>query len=249
MFDIFLPGNETFKKNVCKGLTFSLSLIFHAALITAVIVMPLLRAEPKLPEFKFTDVLIAPPILPGVPPGPGSGRSGRPTAGPADTTKGPKNPPATSAPRGFIAPVDIPTKISEEDPTAGIPGEIGKPGVEGGLGDGKSPWILGQKILTDEINTDAEKKIVARPPRLIKRVSPEYPQLPLLARRSGQVVIEASTDIYGRVREARIITGDILFDEAALKAVRQWIYEPYYINGITIPVKFTVTITFTLETR
>jgi len=246
MFDIFLPVNGTGKKNVRKGLTFSLSLLLHAALIIAVIVMPLLRAEARLPEFKFTDVLIAPPILPGVPPGPG-GRPGRSATTNPNPPKGGKPSDHRGGPVVLTAPYEIPTKISEEDPTESIPQEPVGPGIEGV--DPKSPWKMGDPIKTDEVSTDAAPVVTVRPPRLLKRVSPEYPQLPLLARKSGQVMIEASTDSHGRVQKACIITSDILFDEAALKAVRQWIYEPYYINGIPLPVQFTVTITFSLETR
>ncbi|HUU05477.1 MAG TPA: energy transducer TonB [Patescibacteria group bacterium] len=247
MFDMFLPGNETRKKNVRKGLTFSLSLFLHALLLAAIIVVPLLRAEARLPEFKFIDVLIAPPILPGVPPGPG--RVGRPPAGPTDTPGGPKNPPTTSTARGFMAPVDIPTTIGEEDPTAWIPEETSGPGITGGAGDGKSPWIMGEGFKPDEIIAHAAPLVTVRAPRLIKRVNPEYPHLAIITRVSGVVVVEASTDIYGRVKEARIISGHSMLHQAALEAVHEWIYEPYYVNAIPRPVKFTVTITFTLENR
>lgn len=230
-----------------KGLTFFLSLLLHVVLITALIVMPLLRAEAKLPEFKFTDVFIAPPLLPGIPPGPG--RSVKPSAGPAETSKGPKNPPSTSTPRGFIAPVNIPTAISEEDPTAGIPGETSGPGVEGETGDGKSPWKLGEEIKTDELRPGAPPVTTVRAPRLIKKVNPAYPPIAIASHVSGKVEIEASTDIYGRVIEADVLRGHVLLNGAALEAVRGWIYEPYFVNGIPRAVKFTVTITFSLETR
>ena len=247
MFDIFIPEKGARKKNVRKALTFSLSLLLHALLIAAVIVMPLLRAEANLPDFKSTDVRIVSPVLPGVPPGPG--RGGRPPAGPADTSKGPKNPPSTSTPRGFMAPVDIPTTIEEEDPTAGIPEETSAPGIIGGAGDGKSPWIMGEEFKPEEINPDAAPVITVRAPRLIKRVNPDYPPIAIASHVSGEVEIEASTDIYGRVNEARVLRGHALLNAAALEAIKEWIYEPYFVNGIPRPVRFTVTVTFSLETR
>ncbi|TFG79870.1 MAG: energy transducer TonB [Chrysiogenales bacterium] len=247
MFDMFLPGKEIRKTHVRKGLTFSLSLLLHALLIVAIIVVPLLRAEAQLPEFKFIDVLIAPPVLPGVPPGPGRGRK-TPT-GPIDTTKGLKNPPPTNKPRGFIAPVEIPTEIIDENPSDFIFEEPSGPGVEGGAGDGKTPWIVGKDILPEEVNPLEKAITTIRPPRLIKRVNPVYSQIAISAHVSGSVVIEAVTDIYGRVREARIIRGHALLSASALEAVREWIYEPYLINGIPRPVSFTVTVTFTLEKR
>ena len=248
MFEIFIPEKGACGKNARKALTFSLSLLLHALLITAVIVMPLLRAEANLPGFKITEAaLIAPPVLPGVPPGPGRGP--KPPSGPVDTSKGPKNPPPVSGPRGFKAPVDIPAEISDEDPADFVPAEPVGPGVEGGSGDGKSPWKMGEPVATDSIDANAAPVVMVRPPRLLKRVSPDYPQVPLIARISGVVVIEASTDMFGLVKEARVISGNSLFHEAALEAVRKWKYEPYYVNGIPRPVRFTVTITFNLTTR
>ncbi len=86
-------------------------------------------------------------------------------------------------------------------------------------------------------------------PKLIKQVKPTYPQVALTARIQGVVVVEAMTDIYGRVKQARIITGHPLLNDSALTAVRQWIYEPYIINGIPKPVIFTVTVTFSLQNQ
>jgi protein TonB len=247
MFDIFLPEFGARGKNFRKGLTLSISLLFHAAVITAVIVVPLLRAEASLPGFKVTDAaLIAPPVLPGVPPG----RSGRPGNGPAGHKQGPKNPPAVSGAHKFLAPVEIPTEIMEEDPTAGLTDGMGSPdGVDGGSGDGSQPWMISDPLKPDEIDVNAVALTTIRPPRLIKRVNPDYSAAAIAARVSGPVVIAAVTDIYGRVREARVVSGHALLSMSALKAVREWIYEPYLVNGIPKPVSFTVTVTFTLENR
>ncbi len=88
-------------------MTLSLSLLFHAAAIAAVIVVPLLRAEAELPEIRVIDAaLIAPPVLPGVPPG----RSGRGGDRPGPVIKDPKNPPPARGPRGFMAPVGDPDR-------------------------------------------------------------------------------------------------------------------------------------------
>ncbi len=247
MFDFFLPGNETRKKSVRKGVTLSLSLLLHALLIAAIIVVPLLRAEAQLPEFKFIDVLIAPPVLPGVPPGPG--RVGNPPTGPAGNPVGPKHPPPANTSHGFMAPVEIPTGIIDENPADFITEGPSGPGVEGGEGDGKTPWIVGKDILPEEVNPLDKAITTIRPPRLIKRVNPVYSPIALAAHVSGTVLIEAVTDIYGRVRKARVVSGHALLSASALEAVREWIYEPYLVNGIPRPVSFTVTVTFTLEKR
>jgi TonB family protein len=60
------------------------------------------------------------------------------------------------------------------------------------------------------------------------------------------VVVRALVGLDGRVRRAEIEHSSIMFDEAALAAVRQWTFRPARSNGkevlawVRIPVKFTL---------
>ncbi len=63
----------------------------------------------------------------------------------------------------------------------------------------------------------------------------------------GIVILEAQTDIYGRVQTIKILRSIPLLDQAATDAVRQWVYEPMIINGRPRGVIFTVTVRFTLK--
>jgi TonB family protein len=246
MFDIFLPEDGTRKKNVRKAVTFTLSVLIHAATIAAVIVVPLLRAEASLPGFKVIDAaLIAPPILPGVPSA-GSGGRGKHVAGPGEAKPRPDHP---RGPIVLRAPIEVPTKIEDED-IADLPGEEYRPGVNGAPDEGSETWEeMGRRQVSEEIDLHALPVTTIRPPRLIKRVNPDYSPTAIAARVSGPVVIAAVTDIYGRVREARVVSGHALLSAAALEAVREWLYEPYLVNGIPKPVSFTVTVIFSLENR
>lgn len=89
-------------------------------------------------------------------------------------------------------------------------------------------------------------KAVKRP-KLIKRIRPKYPKLALKSKIGGEVVLEAVTDMYGRVNKVRVIAGHSELRWAAIDAVKQWIYEPYIINGIPSPVMFNVTVKFSLH--
>jgi TonB family protein len=86
-----------------------------------------------------------------------------------------------------------------------------------------------------------------KPPRLIKQVDPVYPEIARQARVEGLVILEAETDIYGRVRNTRILRSIPPLDQAAIDAVKQWIYEPLLIEGKPRGVFFTVTVRFTLD--
>jgi len=61
------------------------------------------------------------------------------------------------------------------------------------------------------------------------------------------VIVEATTDIYGRVQKAKILSSVPELDQAAVDAIRQWVYEPMIIDGRPRGVIFTVTVIFELK--
>jgi TonB family protein len=86
-----------------------------------------------------------------------------------------------------------------------------------------------------------------KPPKLLKAVTPQYP---LQARRlgfEGTVIVEATTDIDGRVKKTKVLKSVPYLDQPAVKAIRQWVYEPALINGHPRPIVFTVTVNFSLH--
>lgn len=86
-----------------------------------------------------------------------------------------------------------------------------------------------------------------KPPKLLKQVDPVYPPVAAQARVEGVVILEAATDVYGRVQSLKILRSIPLLDQAALDAVRQWEYEPMVIDGKPRGAVFTVTVRFTLD--
>jgi TonB family protein len=85
-------------------------------------------------------------------------------------------------------------------------------------------------------------------PRRIKDVKPGYPAAALKKKIEGMVILEATTDKKGQVKNIRAVSSpDPLLTEAAVAAVKQWVYEPYIVNGKAKPVLFTVTVTFSLK--
>ncbi|MCX6550705.1 MAG: energy transducer TonB, partial [Acidobacteria bacterium] len=85
------------------------------------------------------------------------------------------------------------------------------------------------------------------PPTKLKDVKPVYPPIAVTARVQGVVVIEAIIGEDGKVRDARVLRGVPLLDQAALDAVKQWEYEPTLLNGVAVPVIVNVRATFTLS--
>lgn len=85
-----------------------------------------------------------------------------------------------------------------------------------------------------------------RPPQKVVNVAPEYPDAALEAKVEGVVVLGLTVAADGTVSEAWVLKSIPLLDEAALKAVQQWRYEPTLMNGGAVPVQMTVTVNFTL---
>jgi TonB family protein len=87
------------------------------------------------------------------------------------------------------------------------------------------------------------------PPKIIKRVEPEYPDRARRARIAGVVVVKARIGADGKVRDAEVVQSIPLLDEAALAAVRQWEYEPTIIDGVAQTLVMTVRLEFGLSDK
>ncbi len=86
-----------------------------------------------------------------------------------------------------------------------------------------------------------------KPPRALLQPAPIYPTIARQARIQGVVSIDAVIDPEGNVAEMRAVSGPPLLISAALEAVRQWKYEPTYLNDQPIAVQLIVTVTFQLS--
>ena len=81
------------------------------------------------------------------------------------------------------------------------------------------------------------------PPRRFGNAA--YPPDALAAGVDGSVVAEILVNEQGVVADARVLKSIPPLDEAALKAVREWRYDPTIVDGKAVPVKMTVTVSFT----
>jgi TonB family protein len=84
-------------------------------------------------------------------------------------------------------------------------------------------------------------------PRKTRDVPPVYPMIAQQARVQGYVIIEAVIGIDGRVKEATVLGGQAMLQEAALEAVKQWEYTPTLLNGVPVEVIMNVTVSFKLN--
>ena len=81
---------------------------------------------------------------------------------------------------------------------------------------------------------------------VLKKVPPDYPEMARAARIQGTVVLDATIGKDGEVENLRLISGHPILAPAAIKAVKQWKYEPYLLNGEPVEVKTPVQVDFAL---
>ncbi|MBZ5557035.1 MAG: TonB family protein [Acidobacteriia bacterium] len=83
------------------------------------------------------------------------------------------------------------------------------------------------------------------PPHRVDR--PVYPTDAMAAGVQGVVQAEIVIDETGAVSDARVVRSVPMLDDAALKAVRQWHFDPSIVNGKAVPVRMTVSVNFTTQ--
>ena len=84
-------------------------------------------------------------------------------------------------------------------------------------------------------------------PKKLRDVKPQYPDEARAAGLEGVVIIEAIVDATGHVVAARILRSIPGLDEAAMSAVRQWVFTPTLNEGVPSAVMLTTTVNFRLQ--
>ena len=83
--------------------------------------------------------------------------------------------------------------------------------------------------------------------KLTRQVVPAYPALARTARISGTVHLQGVIGKDGAIKNLQLISGHPLLAQAALEAVRQWIYKPTLLNGEAVEVIAPIEVIFTLN--
>jgi protein TonB len=229
-----------------RGMTTMFSFILQAFLIGVLVLIPLLFTE-ALPKAALTTFLVAPPPPPPPPP--------PPAAVPVKVVKQIQSDIMNGQLR---TPTKIPEKvqmIKEEEsppPVMSAGGVVG--GVPGGVPGGQMGGVIGGIISSTPVAVPK----VATPQRvrvsqgvsqglLIKKVQPPYPPLARSARIQGTVILQAEISKDGTIQNLRLISGHPMLAPAAIEAVKQWRYKPYFLNGEPVEVETQITVNFTLS--
>jgi protein TonB len=229
-----------------RGATTLFSFVLQVMLIGLLILIPLLYTE-ALPKQQLMTFLVAPPPPPPPPP--------PPAAAPVKVVKTVQ----TDIVNGQLrTPTKIPEKvqmIKEEEappPVMASSGVVG--GVPGGVPGGQMGGVIGGIISSTPVAVPK----VATPQRvrvsqgvsqglLVRKVQPNYPPLARQARIQGSVLLQAEISKDGSIENLRLISGHPMLAPAAIEAVKQWKYKPYFLNGEPVEVETQITVNFTLS--
>lgn len=87
-------------------------------------------------------------------------------------------------------------------------------------------------------------------PRLVRAVKPQYTPDAMRARISGSVWLDCVVDAHGQVdrcRLSRSLDPNFGLDQEAIKAARQWTFQPGVRAGEPVPVQVTIELAFSLR--
>jgi len=83
--------------------------------------------------------------------------------------------------------------------------------------------------------------------RLVYRVEPVYPSLAKSVHREGRVELRAMIATDGRIKALEVVSGDPMFIQSALSAVREWRYQATLLNGEPVEIETYITVVYTLS--
>jgi protein TonB len=81
---------------------------------------------------------------------------------------------------------------------------------------------------------------------LIKSVDPVYPALARQMRIQGSVELLANIGADGSITSVKLLSGDSILAQAAINAVKQWKYKPYYLGDQPVAIQTQITMKFKL---
>lgn len=242
MFDQFVNSTARTRRPFAVALSFA----GQVALVALTVIFPLLRTEAIVPGRLFGVVTVPQP-------------RGEQRAAPQRQSS---VRPVKSGLRIFTTPVlqqppRVPERIVIDNDAARMIASGAGPASDG-MPDGVFGVVSTEVVQAQRI---APPKLAEKPPvpatpvrvggkvqaaKLINQVSPIYPPLARQARISGAVRLEAVISRDGRIKSLRVSVGHPLLAQAALEAVRQWVYQPTLLNGEPVEVLTQIEVNFKL---
>lgn len=229
-------------------------------LTTSIVVHTIFIALPLLVSAWFTDtldlrsytrtLLVAPPAAAPAPAPPPSVAAARPQQTHRVFTSQGKlfMPPAIPKHVAMLKEAPLPPE-PESGVFGGVPGGV-MGGALGGILEGiKAPQgpALPPARPVEKTREPVPVGGNVQPPRIIYRTDPDYPLLAHQAGIQGEVIISAVIDSQGNVVNMKVVSGPPLLYMAATNALAKWKFEPTYLNGEPVAIKWNVSVKFRIS--
>jgi TonB family protein len=130
-------------------------------------------------------------------------------------------------------------------PTASRPPASAEP-PSGGLTVSENGKVIYRADSSEGQQTPPEAESQTPAAQWIHRVDPEYPEEARAQRIEGAVVLDVQVLNDGRVGNIKIVSGNPLLADAAVKAVKQWQYQPHAAEAGAVGSQTQVTVKFSL---
>jgi TonB family protein len=217
------------------------SIFFQTIAVAALIIFPLLGKGERIPVRMFIE---RPPYRLG---------SDSPSTGAVAPVEPRVNRPCLfcKQPATPSRPITSSTNVSianpADEPGLGSGLEGTPDGVPSGLPSEHRGPIPPRK--PDQFTEETERLVIGHidPAYILTRVEPAYPHLALQLHREGRVELRAIIATDGSIQSLEVLSGDPLFYQSALTAVREWRYHPTYLNNRPVEVDTHITVIYSLN--
>ena len=139
--------------------------------------------------------------------------------------------------------VPVPDAEAPPEQTIASQEEIAQttPGVDAGKGD------LVVAPPSDDLPQFGEYVYVEELPEAITKVKPDYPDIAREAGVDGVVLVQALVGKDGKVKDVRVVKPIPMLNDAAIAAVKQWVFKPALSNNKPVAVWVAVPVRFSLQ--
>lgn len=100
--------------------------------------------------------------------------------------------------------------------------------------------------------TDASERVrVSQDSDLVvsHQVRPSYPTLARQMKVQGSVILQALIGKDGNIQDLQVSSGPKILASAAMEAVKQWHFKPYYQDGRPVETQCSITVNFTISAQ
>jgi len=205
----------------------------NTSILLALILIPLIYPE-ALPRPFSAFLMEAPLLQPQQPPQTPTVQTARPTTEIKDGVifAPPRIPTGILVPAGPEPKLEV--GVVSLGPASEVPGSLpfGKPVV---------PVVRPEPRAPIRVSTAVEEGL------LIRKTVPVYPAIAKAAGIGGTVRLAATISRNGAIENLRVTGGPAMLQQAALDAVKTWLYRPYLLDGQPVEVETTVDVIFTLS--